>query len=336
VVRPPVTSWHGGGTEGHWQGSPQRVTPHGGALSAVARLVLTVVLAATSGAACRRAPTAADAGHVDFDLAHGLPVMPGARVVYGGTQDDVFTLELVSMKPAAAVALWYRTNLPRAGWRDLEVTGPSATGAMRFQARRGGSWLLGRIRSEGPETEATFAKGAGPVPTPETLLPEEGGAGAGAAAASQPQSRPAGPQPESAPAPDGGTAAGSGAALSPVDLLETLLLPDSVRRVGQPTEHGLAAMAGISSDLQAQSAVTEVGQALKEGGWKIDEQGEGIIPGSRELRASRGPVVLRLSLMSAGRGATGTITVGPPAAVDRAAGPRPGRKPAGGPAGKRP
>ncbi|MBI5482798.1 MAG: hypothetical protein HY906_28340 [Deltaproteobacteria bacterium] len=313
--------------------------PAGSALRVACSGVLTLILATTLGAACRRAPTAADGGHVDFDLAHGLPVIPGARVVYGGTQDDVFTLELASMRPAAAVAAWYRQSLPRIGWRELEVTGPSPSGTMRLRARRGGSWLLARIRSEGVETEATFAKGEGPMPPAATLLPDEGGAGA--AAASPPQSGPATAAAAIA-GPDGGVAAAGGgpsaSAVTPTDLLETLLLPDSVRRVGQPTEHGHAAMAVISSDLQPQTATTEVGRALKEAGWRVDEQGEGILPGARELRASRGAVALRLSLVPAGRGAAGTITVGPPAAVERAAGPRApkGARGGGTPGGRRP
>jgi len=287
------------------------------------------VLAVTLGGACRRAPTQADAGHVDFDLAHGLPVMPDARVVYGGTQDDVFTLELATMRPAAAVAAWYRTNLPRIGWHDVEAQGPSPSGTTRLQARRGGSWLLARIRSDGVETEATFAKGQGPVPPAATLLPDEGGAGA----ASQPQGAPAPSSRDGGLAPDSGPAA---AAVTPSDLLETLLLPDTVRRVGRPTEHGHAAMAGISSDLAPLSATTEVGKMLKESGWRLDEQGEGVVPGSRDLRASRGSVALRLTLMPTGRGSTGTITVGPDAAVERAAGPKGGKGPKVPPRGRRP
>jgi hypothetical protein len=276
------------------------------------------------GTACKKVPAAPDAGHVDFDLAHGLPVLPGARVVYGGTQDDVFTLELATARPVASVAAWYRRSLPRVGWRGLEITGPGRAGSMRLRATRGVSWLLGRIRSDGYETEVTFAKGTGPEPAPAQVLPDEA-----SAAASQAASAPAGARRDGGAARrggDGGPAADAHA-ISASDILETLLLPDSVRRVGMPTAHGHVAMAGISADLSPTSATAEVAKALAEGGWRIDAQRDGVMPGTRELVAVHGDRALRLTLFPSGRGANGTVTVGPATDPEIIGAPRGGRPP---------
>jgi len=240
--------------------------------------------------------------------------MPGARVVYGGRQDDIFVLELATPTPARQVGDWYSKNLMRLGWRDIEVGAqPGRNDTFRLTARRATSWLLGRVRTDGVETEVTLARGSGPVPAGTSLFPDE-------AAGSQPTSRPA-EAPASAPVGDGGLPGG----VRPADVLETLLLPDSVRRVGLPTEHGAIAQAGISADLSPQAAVIAVAEALKEEGWTVGAPTEGPAPESRELRATRGAVGLHLRLAPAGRGAAGLIVVGSSEAVDGPENPLGGR-----------
>ncbi|HEY3357362.1 MAG TPA: hypothetical protein VGQ83_29195 [Polyangia bacterium] len=277
------------------------------------------VLVCLAGAGCRSRPTAADAGHVELDLARGLPVMPGARVVYGGTLEDVFTMELATARPVAEVAAWYEAALPRVGWKigaRGEAAGPPAR---RFQARRGATWLHARIRAEAGETEVSFALGHGEAPAAGTVLPDEGG-GAASAPASQPPAR----------AADGGTAdaAPPAAGTDVRAALAGLPLPDSVQRVGVPTDEGGVASTVVTAREDVARALAAVRRGWDLAGWSTEPTGDGVLPQSKRLRAVKGPLAATLTLMPGEGGATGTLTVGPRATPGRVA-------PAGRPAGRR-
>jgi hypothetical protein len=250
---------------------------------------------------CTSRPSAADAGHVDFDLAHGLPVMPAARVVYGGALDDVFSLELATARPVADVVGWYRDALPKVGWRDVAAAPPRAGGAVRLSARRGGSWLHARVRTDGAETEVSFAIGSGPPPAAEAVLPNEAPASASApVAASAPGSPPAGPAAEAGPA----------------DALSRLPLPPAVRRVGVPTVGRGVATVMVSSTLDVRAALTAIRAGWDAAGWRTDAPSGEDAAHARRLHAVKGELAVAVTLLAAERGASGTLVLGPAQSVD--------------------
>jgi hypothetical protein len=217
-------------------------------------------------------------------------------VVYGGTVDEIFSMELAAGRSVVDTARWYRQSLGRLGWREVVLHGPGRDGVMRLSAKRGASWLHGRVRRDpGGETEIAFAVGQGVAPRAEAVLPEE----------TAPASGPTSQNVE----PDGGLAP----AISGDDVREALHaipLPSAIRLVGEPAVHGGHASVVVQVRGAVESLLPQVETLWTAAGWRCLPPSTGPVPRSRLLRATRGNLVLTLTLIPISAGTSGTLDLG--------------------------